>query len=96
MSEDELAGLLMETGHNHHKAYEASDGTDPEWALFYAGYLQARLWDRLGRLPTRTELIYLLVSADKAFQATGEEYKEWPRFYAKRFLEHFAPSGAPA
>jgi NAD(P)H-hydrate epimerase len=66
--------------------------TDPEWALFYAGYLQARLWDQLGRLPTRTELIYLLVAADKAFQATGQEYKEWPRFYATRFLEHFAQS----
>jgi NAD(P)H-hydrate epimerase len=89
MSEDELAALLMETGKHHHKAYEAADGTDPEWALFYAGYLQTRLWDQLGRLPTRTELIYLLVSADKAFQATGQEYKEWPRFYAKRFIQHF-------
>ena len=89
MSEDELAALLMETGHNHHKAYEASDGTDPEWALFYAGYLQARLWDQLGRLPTRTELIYLLVKADRDFTASGET-GPWPPFYATALLEALA------
>ena len=47
ISEKELAALFMETGKHHHEAYETSDGVDPEWALFYAGYLQTRLWDRL-------------------------------------------------
>jgi hypothetical protein len=41
-SENELASSFMETGKHHHKAYEFSDGADPEWVLFYAGYLQTR------------------------------------------------------
>ena len=50
---EELAELLLETGHHHHQAYVSSDGVDPEWALWYADYLQTRLWDGAGSLPTR-------------------------------------------
>ncbi len=92
ISEKELAALFMETGKHHHAAYKAADGVDPEWALFYAGYLQTRLWDRLGRLPTRSELIHFLLEADKAFQATGKEYMEWPAFYANLCIENFKAS----
>ncbi len=86
LNEKELAALFMETGKHHHKAYESSDGVDPEWALFYAGYLQTRIWDRLGDVPTRTQLVHFLVNADEAFRATGKEYMEWPGFYAKLYL----------
>ena len=87
IGEEELAALFMETGQHHHKAYELSDGVDPEWALFYAGYLQTRIWDRLGEVPTRSQLIHFLVEADSAFGATGKEYMEWPGFYAKLYLQ---------
>lgn len=92
IGEKELSALFLETGMKHHHAYSASDGVDPEWALFYAGYLQTRLWDRLGRVPTRSELIHLLVAADRAFQATGQAQEEWPVFYAKFFIESFSAS----
>ena len=92
INEEELSALFMQTGQHHHQAYESADGVDPDWPLFYAGYLQGHLWDRLGRVPTRSELIHLLVSADKAFQATGKEWKEWPGFYAKFFIENFDAS----
>ena len=92
ISEKELGELFRETGMNHHHAYKTSDGVDPEWALFYAGYLQARLWDRLGRVPTRSELVHLVVAADRAFQATGRAQEEWPGFYAKFVVENFAAS----
>jgi NAD(P)H-hydrate epimerase len=92
MGESELAALFMETGQHHHKAYQASDGVDPEWALFYAGYLQARIWDRLGEVPTRSQLIHFVVEADRAFGATGKEYMEWPGFYAKLYIETLASS----
>ena len=92
MDESELAALFMDTGQHHHKAYQASDGVDPEWALFYAGYLQARIWDRLGEVPTRSQLIHFVVEADRAFGATGKEYMEWPRFYAKLYIETLAGS----
>ena len=92
ISEQELGELFMETGQHHHHAFEASKGVDPEWPLFYSGYLQAHLWDRLGRIPTRSELIHLLVAADRAFQATGRAQEEWPMFYAKFFIESFSAS----
>ena len=90
ISEEELAGLFMETGKHHHKAYESSDGVDPEWALFYAGYFQAKIWDRLGGIPTRSEIIHFLLDADKEFRATGKEYMEWPAYYARMYLERYA------
>ena len=60
----------METGKHHHKAYESSDGVDPKWVLFYAGYLQTRVCDRMGDVPTRIQLVHFLVNADEAFRAT--------------------------
>jgi NAD(P)H-hydrate epimerase len=92
ISEEDISKLFRETGERHHEAYEVSEGADPEWALFYAGYLQSRLWDGLGRLPTRSELIHLLVAADKAFQATARANEQWPEFYAKFFVENLAAS----
>jgi NAD(P)H-hydrate epimerase len=47
VTDEELTALLIETGQRHHRAYQESDGADPEWALWYAGYLQAHLWDQL-------------------------------------------------
>ena len=88
MTVDELAELLMETGRKHHAAFAVSDGADPEWAKWYAGYLQAQLWDRLGSLPSQSELIYTLVAADKA-HANAAPDEPWPSFYAARLLEQF-------
>ncbi len=92
ISEADLAELFRETAERHHQAYKDSEGNDPEWALFYAGYLQTSLWDGLGRLPTRSELIHLLFAADKEFNATGQPYEQWPGFYAAYFVENISSS----
>jgi NAD(P)H-hydrate epimerase len=89
ITHDDLAALFMETGKHHHQAYEETNGGDPEWPLFYAGYFQARIWDRLGKVPARSELIHFLVGADREFRATGKEYMEWPGFYATLYLTRF-------
>jgi NAD(P)H-hydrate epimerase len=89
ITREELAELFREAGHRHHEAFAGSDGADPEWALWYAGYLQAHLWDRLGRVLTRSEIVYLLVASDLEARAQG--VADWPSFYAERFLE-FAPA----
>lgn len=81
----ELAELLQETGHRHHAAYAEADGADPEWALWYAAYLQARLWDRLGRLLARSEIIYCLIASDREARAKG--IADWPPLYAERLLD---------
>ncbi len=83
---EDLAALLKETGAAHHHAYLATDGVDPEWASWYAPYLQARLGDRLGRSVTRSELTYLLVGAQRQQAAEGDT-SPWPQFYAGVLLE---------
>lgn len=86
ISAPELAELLRETGHRHHAAYETSNGIDPEWASWYAPYLQARLGSRLGSTTTRSELVYLLIAAEKAFQDGGTG--EWSDSYATFILDN--------
>jgi len=86
MSGQEVARLLVETGHAHHAAYAASDGVDPEWATWYAPYLQAHLEDRLGRKVTRSELTYLLIKSEREHDAADDD-SAWPDYYAGVILE---------
>lgn len=86
MTDEELMALFVETGHKHHAAYIESDGADAEWALWYAGYLQTKLWDGLGRLLSRSEIVYLLIAGDREAQAS-EDPSAWPAVYARLFRE---------
>ncbi len=81
MTIEELAALLKETGRHHHQAFISADGADPEWALWYAGFIQTKLWDSLGELPTRSSLVHLLIEAEKRFHQSGST--DWPAFYAE-------------
>ncbi len=92
IDEGELAELLVEAGHQHHAAYQSSDGIDPEWASWYAPYLQTRLGTRLGSIPTRSDLIHLLVGAERAFREVDDETRTWPEFYAAFILHHYQQS----
>ncbi len=92
ISDEELSELLAEAGRHHHAAFISSDGVDVEWPLFYAAYLQTKLWDRLGVLLTRSEIIHVLVATDEAFRR-NEEHGPWPPVYARR-LRSFAESKA--
>ena len=85
---NELTELLQEAGRRHHEAFITSDGADPEWPKWYAGYLQARIWDRFGTVPTQSELVYALVAAEKAHAAARTD-EPWPVYYARFFLDHF-------
>jgi len=88
MTDEELHALLLETGHKHHEAYAESDGADPEWALWYAAYMQARIWDGLGRVLSRSDLVYLFKLGDREARAS-EDPAQWPVIYA-RLLREFA------
>ena len=85
ISNHELADLLVETGAAHHEAYSESDGVDPEWASWYGPYLQARIGDRLGREVTRSELVYLLVKAQREHDAAGDG-SPWQDYSARIIL----------
>ena len=77
----DLAALISAAGHAHHAAYIESDGIDPDWAMYYAGYLEAHLGDRLGRQASRSELTYLLIKAQRQHDALPD---------APPFADHYA------
>jgi hypothetical protein len=81
----QLAALLRETGRAHHQAYSRTNGEDPEWPLWYAGYLLERIAPLFDTPFTRSELVYLLVAAERE-QATRDPGADWSEFYAKFFL----------
>jgi hypothetical protein len=85
---DELANLLNETAEAHHKAFAATEGEDPDWPIWYADYLLGKMRQMLKAKFTKSELIYLLVSADKrnGIIAPGAY---WPRFYAKSLVNRY-------
>ena len=87
---DELANLLNETAEAHHKVFAATEGEDPDWPLWYADYLLEKMLKMLKSRFTKSELIYLLVLADKknGVVAPGAY---WPRFYAKFLLSRYIP-----
>jgi hypothetical protein len=86
---NELAELLQQTGDAHHGAYQATDGTDPEWASWYAGHLQALVGERLARPATRSEVAFWLVKSQQLQEAT-ESMEPWPHFYANLILAETA------
>jgi hypothetical protein len=86
ISADDLAALIKRTGDAHHAAYQATDGTDPEWAIWYSAHLQTLLGDGLGRPITRSEIVYLVCMAQERQAADGSD-EPWPMYYAKLMLE---------
>ena len=85
---DDIGKLLLDTGRAHHAAFAETDGVDPEWPIWYAEYLQVKLGNLLDTQFTRSELIYLLVMADREqAQSTGGD---WLMFYADFFIDRYA------
>lgn len=85
---------MVETGKAHHHEFAAADGVDPEWPIWYAGYLQAPLGRLLDTSFTKSELIYCLMCADFERTARAPE-SAWPEFFADHFIEHFAHTPTP-
>jgi hypothetical protein len=86
-----VADLLHEAAETHHQVYRITDGTDPDWASWYADWLTAHseLPGLLDGQLVRSELVYLLVLLDKEY--TQRQIAEpWEHYYAARITEHFA------
>ncbi len=77
-----LAELLAATSHAHHEAFVVTNGEDPEWPLWYAQYLQPRLQSDHGIEVTVSDLVHVLVQADRD-HAGGA----WTEYYAQRIRE---------
>lgn len=92
---DDIVQLLIETGKAHHKAFEATDGDDPDWPIWYAEYLQKRLADQFGMEFTNSKLIYCLMRADLEHKTRAPD-TPWAEFYADEMVQCYAPSASPA
>ncbi len=86
----DLIKLFEQTGKAHHKAFIETDGADDEWPLWYADYLKDKLSKKLGASFTKSELVYMLIVADRerASEAPGAP---WPRYYANFFIDRYMP-----
>lgn len=90
-----LVKLLRETAQAHHDAFAATGGEDPDWAIWYADYLQGPLARKTNMKLSKSQLIYCLMDADSDHRARSPE-SDWPEYYADRIMERCAPCETPA
>jgi len=85
---EHIANVMQETAEAHHIAFSDTDGEDPDWAIWYADHLRDKLCESLHASMTKSEVIYLLVTADKE-QNLVAPGADWTRYYANFFLERY-------
>ncbi|MFL6163317.1 MAG: hypothetical protein ACJ74U_13940 [Jatrophihabitantaceae bacterium] len=88
---EQVRELLHEAAETHHRVYRITDGTDDDWASWYADWLTrlSELPELLGRRPVRSELTFQLVSLDREYPAAGSG-PPWEQFYAERLVQEFS------
>jgi hypothetical protein len=88
--EEQISSLMHEVGDTHHRVYRIFDGTDLDWASWYAWWLinLSELPTLLGITPVRSELIWLLVSLDRQYIAE-KSAEPWESYYARGIVAHF-------
>ena len=87
---DPIAGLLEEAAETHHRVYRITDGSDADWASWYADWLLnlSELAEYLGRRPVRSHLVHALVQLDHDYTAEAPA-EPWPAYYARRLRTVF-------
>jgi hypothetical protein len=80
-----IEALLREAAETHHVVYRITDGDDPDWASWYAGWLLelSELSELLGRSPVRSHLVHALVQLDREYTAERPD-DPWEAWYAAR------------
>ena len=88
-NQQRIGELLAEAAETHHRVYRYTDGADPDWATWYANWLIHRspLPELLGRAPSSSELVWLLVGLDRRYTADRPE-ASWEVFYANGIAAH--------
>jgi len=83
-----IAELLHEAAETHHVVYRITDGDDPDWASWYAGWLLdlSELPALLGTRPIRSHLVHALVQLDRDYAAESPD-DCWEDWYAARLPE---------
>jgi hypothetical protein len=85
-----VSNLLREVAETHHRVFRITDGSDDDWASWYADWLTklSELPTLLGSPPVRSELVYMLVRLDKEY-VTDRPREAWEDYYAARIVDHF-------
>ena len=93
MKDDSVAALLHEAAETHHHVYRITDGSDDDWASWYADWLLnlSELPQLLEARPVRSHLIHALVQLDRDHTAAKID-EPWPNFYARHLRERFSSS----
>ena len=88
-----VQALLQEAAETHHQVFAITEGTDLDWATWYADWLVnlSRLQALLGRPLVRSELTYLLVALDREYSAKAPDV-HWSEYYAERLVGAWQPS----
>ena len=84
-TEYKLATLFRETKSAHILAFAATNGDDPDWPVWYAGYLAPKLQELLGRRFDLDLLVGELKALDTEYTRLGTQ-EPWPETYARSFL----------
>lgn len=90
--ERQLEDLFRETGEAHHEAFIETGSEDPEWPLWYADYALEQLCDLLHVDLTKSELVYLIITAANEQQSRAPG-ADWVRYYARFFGNRYAHGG---
>ena len=87
---DPVAALLQEAAETHHRVYRITDGTDDDWASWYADWLLtlSELPQLLAGRPVRSHLVHALVQLDRDHTAASSD-EPWPDFYARHLRQQF-------
>jgi hypothetical protein len=85
-----VAELLHEAAETHHIVYRITDGTDEDWASWYADWLLrlSELPDLLGSAPVRSHLVHQLVQLDQDYTSASSDDR-WEDFYARELISRF-------
>jgi len=88
--EERVAALLEEAAETHHRVYRITDGSDDDWASWYAGWLLdlSELPELLGARPVHSHLVHTLVQCDRD-HTTARTDDPWPQAYARDLVRRF-------
>ena len=88
----QVSDLLQEAAETHHRVFRISDGTDDDWASWYANWLVtlSELPELLAGTVVRSELTWLLVRLDKEYTERRPDQR-WQDYYAEELFRHFSP-----
>jgi len=84
-----IAASLHQTAEDHHVAFKATDGVDPDWPIWYAEHLLEQGFEKLldAKL-LKSDVIYLLVLVDKQ-QMSEAPGARWENYYANFFVSRY-------